>query len=89
MARMDRRERERQLLPRDEAREALGRIAAIIRGAGETLQRQFGSEAAGVLFEAMDDAEREIERSFGEPIAADRAEELEAGTQFDDVPLRM
>ena len=79
--------RHKVLLPRDEAREALGRIAAILRGAGETLQRQFGSEAAGVLIEAMDDAQREIDRCFGERIAADRAEELAAGTQVDDVPM--
>lgn len=65
MARLDRMEREGQLLPRDEAREALGRIAAIIRGAGDSLQRRFGPEAADVLFEAMDDAEREIDRMFG------------------------
>jgi hypothetical protein len=65
MARMDPLERERQLLPRDKAREALGRIAPIIRSAGEALQRQFGPEAGELLFEAMDDAEREIERVFG------------------------
>lgn len=65
MARLDRLEREGGLVPRDSSREALGRIAVIIRGAGEALQRQFGPEAADVLFEAMDDAEREIDRFFG------------------------
>jgi len=65
LARLDRLERERQLLPRDKAREALGRIAALLRGAGETLQRQFGSGAVEILYEAIDDAQREIEQSFG------------------------
>jgi hypothetical protein len=64
IARLDRLEREGQLLPRDEVREALGRIAAIVRGAGDTLQRQFGQAAADILLEALDDAGREIERSF-------------------------
>ena len=52
-------------MPRDEVRQALGRVAAILRGAGDTLQRQYGTPALEVLFEALDDAEREIERSFG------------------------
>ena len=51
IARLDRLEREGQLLPRDEVREALGRIAAILRGAGDTLQRQYGQAAADILLE--------------------------------------
>ncbi len=66
IARLDRLERERMLIPRDDVRTSLGRIAALIREAGETLQRQFGAEAAEILLEAMDDAEQEIERTFGE-----------------------
>lgn len=66
LARLDRLDREGALLPRDEVREALGRIAAILRTAGETLQRQFGSEAADILYEALDDAQRDVERTFGE-----------------------
>ena len=45
---------------------ALGRIAAILRGVGDTLLRQFGTAAAEILHEALDDAQREIARSFGE-----------------------
>jgi hypothetical protein len=67
LARLDRLERERSLLPRDTAREALGRVASILRGAGEALGRQFGPAAVELLYEALDDAEREVERSFGEP----------------------
>ena len=67
LARLDRLERERRLLPRDEVREALGRIAAILRGAGDALQRQFGTAAVQILHEALDDAQREIASSLGEP----------------------
>jgi hypothetical protein len=65
MARLDRLQREGQLLPRDEVREALGRLAAILRSAGDLLQRQFGPAALGVLSEALDDAQREVDRCFG------------------------
>ena len=66
LARLDRLEREGRLVPRDEVRRALGRVAAIVRGAGDTLQRQCGAAALEVLLEALDDAQREIERSFAE-----------------------
>jgi hypothetical protein len=67
IARLDRLEREQQLVARDEIREALGRIAAILRSAGDTLQRQFGQSAADILLEALDDAGREIDRAFPAP----------------------
>ena len=67
IARLDRLERERQLVPRSEVRESLSRIAAILRGAGDALQRQFGQSAADILLEALDDAGREIDRSFQVP----------------------
>lgn len=67
LARLDRLERERRLLPRDGVREALGRIAAILRGAGDALLRRFGTDAAQILHEALDDAQREIASSLGEP----------------------
>ncbi|MEX2025661.1 MAG: hypothetical protein WEH44_00145 [Pirellulaceae bacterium] len=65
IARLDRLERERQLMPRDEVRDSLGRVAAILRGAGDSLQRRFGNEAVDILHEALADAEREIKRTFG------------------------
>jgi len=68
LAKLDHLERERQLLPRDEARQALGRIAAILRGAADTLQRQFGQDACDILVEALADAEREIATSFGDQV---------------------
>ncbi len=66
LARLDRLEREAQLLPRDQVREALGRIAAIVRGAGDALQRQHGVAAVQILFDALDDAQREIDQTFGD-----------------------
>ena len=66
LARLDRLERERSLLPRDEVRVTLGRICAFIRGAGETLQRRIGRDAVEILYEALDDAERDIARYFGD-----------------------
>ena len=72
LARLDRLERQKRLLPRDEVREALVRIASILRGAGDTLQRQFGTPAAEIMYEALDDAQREIDRTFGESGEEDR-----------------
>lgn len=66
IARLDRLEREKTLVRRHDLLDGLGRIAALIRGAGETLQKQFGPEAAQILHEAIDDAEREMARLFGE-----------------------
>ena len=42
-------------------------IAAILRGAGDALLRQFGTAAAQILHEALDDAQREIASSLGGP----------------------
>jgi len=66
LAHLDRLERQRQLLPRNEVKEALGRLAAILRGAGDAQQRQFGAAAAEILYDALDDAQRELDRTFGE-----------------------
>ncbi len=71
MARLDRLEREGDLLPRDEVREALGRVSSILRSAGDTLQRLYGQGALEVLCESLDDAEREIVRCFGQEAAHD------------------
>jgi hypothetical protein len=65
LARLDRLEREGELLPREQVRESMGRIAAMLRAAGDTLQRQFGPAAVEILYEALDDAGREVDRSFG------------------------
>ena len=43
-----------------------GRIAAVLRAAGDALQRQFGAAAVEILYEALDDAQRELDQSLGE-----------------------
>jgi hypothetical protein len=65
LARLDRLEREQVLVRKDVVRDGTGRIAARLRLAVETLERQFGPAAADILREALDDAEREIHRSYG------------------------
>jgi hypothetical protein len=64
LARLDRLEREQQLIRRDVVREGTGRIAARLRTAGETLERQYGRGALEILLEALADVERDIERSY-------------------------
>ncbi|MEO8272226.1 MAG: hypothetical protein ABI557_21120, partial [Aureliella sp.] len=64
LAKLDRREREAELLPRDEVRQSLTKMAAILRLSGETLQRQYGPGACDILNEALDDIEHEIRRYF-------------------------
>lgn len=67
-------ERRRQLLPRDKVHELLVRVAALIRKAGEALQRQFGEDARLLLEEALNDADADIDR-FIHDARADRTEE--------------
>jgi hypothetical protein len=64
MARLVRLEREAQLVDRDEVRQSMQKAGAVIRQAGESLQKQFGPLAAQILYEAIDDAEAEVERAF-------------------------
>jgi hypothetical protein len=45
LAKLERQERERRLLPREEVRQTLARIAGILRAAGDALQRQYGADA--------------------------------------------
>jgi hypothetical protein len=87
LARLDRLERERVLIPRDRCREALGRVAAILRSAGDTLGRQFGPGATELLYEALDDATREVERSFGEGGEGDGAADDRHDVTVADVHL--
>lgn len=65
LARLDRLEREAVLVRKDVVRDGTGRIAARLRLAADTLERQFGPAAADILREALDDAERDIQRSYG------------------------
>src|SRR3712207_7257325 len=53
--------------------------SSVLRGAGEALGKQFGSAAAELLHEALDDCSREVERSFSNtdhsPATQPRSEE--------------
>jgi len=64
LARLDRLEREGELLPRDAVHDMLSRLAELLRDAGATFQREFGREAHAVLEEVLDGFEREIELGF-------------------------
>jgi hypothetical protein len=66
LARLDRLAREGTLVSRENVRDGLGRIAHLLRAAAEALERQYGKEAGQLLDEALDDAQREIDRLFGE-----------------------
>jgi len=64
LARLDRLEREQTLVPRHQVRDGLERIASILRAAGDQLQREHGAGALELLSDALDDAQREIQRLF-------------------------
>lgn len=66
LAKLDRMERERSLLRRDDVHEALGRISHVLGEATGALRRQYGNDAAAIIDDAITDAEVEIERYFGE-----------------------
>jgi hypothetical protein len=60
LARLERLERERQLVRREVIHQHLTRFASIIRQLGEQLQKAYGADAGEMLMDAMDDAEREL-----------------------------
>lgn len=61
LARLDRLERERELVKIDDIHDALTAVSNLFRGAGEQLRRQFGNEALAILDEATDEAERLVD----------------------------
>jgi hypothetical protein len=84
MAKLDRLERERQLLPLDDMRRILDHIAAIVKSAGEVLERQHGPAAAEILNEALDDMGRVMERALEsdqEGISLDQPELPDSGAE--------
>ncbi len=66
LANLDLKEREKELVSRTDMRTGLARLGALYRGVGEKLQRKYGPEAADLLNEVMDEAEREFRGMFGE-----------------------
>lgn len=61
-AQLDLDEKRKQLIPREQVHELLVMLSGVIRTAGETLQRQFGNDAARILEEALNDADGYIDR---------------------------
>ena len=66
LAELDLEERRGDLVDRREFQALLLRTAHILRGLGESLQRQYGPDAQGLLDEAIDDVEREVQRHFAQ-----------------------
>lgn len=60
LARLDRQERERELLPREQIHEQLTRLANILHTAGEAIGREYGARAQEILNDAIADWEREL-----------------------------
>jgi hypothetical protein len=58
IAKLDRMERERQLVRRDNVRIGLTRIANILRPAGDVLTQHYGPGAAEIVTDPLCDAER-------------------------------
>lgn len=66
LTRIKRLEAEGKLVPRAYVHEGFAVIASKLRGAGETLQRQYGKDALDILDRAIDEASAEIRNHFGE-----------------------
>ena len=64
LAEMERKKREGQLIDRDVVYDALGRLASMLRSAGESLEREFGPKAKEIVDEAIADFRQELARTF-------------------------
>lgn len=64
LAELDLQTKRQQLLPRDDIRLMLSRLATIIRGACETLQKLHGPDAKRIMDDALDGFIREVDRSI-------------------------
>lgn len=74
LARLERLQKEGSLLPIAVLHESHGRLAGLLRSAGETLARQFGVDAQAILTEALDEYQNEVNGMFGadDPTQRDR-----------------
>lgn len=79
LVRLDRLEREAELLPRAYVQEGLARVAGLLRGMGEALQRAFGPDALRLLDETLDECEREVERLFSQGITVEGEDASDTG----------
>ena len=72
-------------MPRVYVQEGLGRIAALLRGMGEVLQKTYGPDALRLLDETLDDAEREMERLFGSGVQGADSDETGENLEEEDL----
>ena len=70
IAKMDRLERERILIKREDAHESLARIASMLRNCGDLLEQEFGRDARAILNEAIDDVTSEVSKSFAAQVVS-------------------
>ena len=75
LARLERKEREGELLPREKVHEFVTELATILRGASDRLERRFGAGALEIINEALDSYDARVERHFANLEA--RTEEVE------------
>ncbi len=68
LKRLERLEKERNLLRRDQIHEGFSSFAARIRACGDQLQKKFGPDALEVLNAALEGAEAEIVRVLGNEV---------------------
>jgi len=64
LAQLERMRAEGQLLPREAVHALLGRVAEVLRGGGQTMQRQYGEGPYALLVELLDDVERTVDSCF-------------------------
>jgi len=76
LAMLELEERQGKLARRDVIRQGLGKIAAIIRSAGDALQRRFGPEAQAIVEETLDEAQTYVATMFvdGADVPSDQPE---------------
>jgi phage terminase Nu1 subunit (DNA packaging protein) len=65
LVRLERRQREGQLVDRDRTHQCWTRVAGVLHRCGEVLQRQYGPLALRLLNQALEDAQREVDSVFG------------------------
>ena len=66
LAKLDRLEREGDLLPRELVADGLAQISRVLRETGDALLRQFGTDAHELLDDALVDLKRIISQSFAD-----------------------
>lgn len=75
IAELDFLKRTGEVIDREQIHEVFSRIAMVLRGAGEKLERDFGGDARGIFDAALDEAERVADGVFAAAEDVDEASE--------------